>query len=125
MKTPTLGPCSCRPGIGRDNCPTCEGTGQRIDFAAIRAHKRPSAPALQGAHTILPNTGLLVLTALDCESLLAALAFVQAKHIASSNQEDLHARVLSLVTAIYESTEGLCKHGYELVHCGLHTKETA
>lgn len=30
-------PCSCRPGIERDNCPQCEGTGQRIDFAAIRA----------------------------------------------------------------------------------------
>jgi hypothetical protein len=30
-------PCACRPGIARDNCPQCEGTGQRIDFAAIRA----------------------------------------------------------------------------------------
>jgi hypothetical protein len=29
--------CSCRPGIERDNCPQCEGTGWRIDFAAIRA----------------------------------------------------------------------------------------
>ena len=29
-------PCSCRAGIQRDNCPQCEGTGQRIDFAAIR-----------------------------------------------------------------------------------------
>lgn len=37
MKTPTLGPCYCRRGIQRDNCPACEGTGQRIDFAAIRA----------------------------------------------------------------------------------------
>ena len=38
--SPTLGPCSCRRGIERDNCPQCEGTGQRIDFAAIRnAHK--------------------------------------------------------------------------------------
>lgn len=33
-------PCSCRPGIERDNCPRCEGTGQRIDFAAIRARAR-------------------------------------------------------------------------------------
>jgi len=33
-------PCACRPGIERDNCAQCEGTGQRIDFAAIRnAHK--------------------------------------------------------------------------------------
>jgi len=30
-------PCSCRCGIERDNCPMCEGTGQRIDFAKIRA----------------------------------------------------------------------------------------
>jgi hypothetical protein len=30
-------PCNCRRGIERDNCPACEGTGQRIDFAKIRA----------------------------------------------------------------------------------------
>ena len=29
--------CSCKRGIQRDNCPTCEGTGYIIDFAAIRA----------------------------------------------------------------------------------------
>jgi hypothetical protein len=29
--------CSCKPGQERDNCPSCEGTGQRIDFAKIRA----------------------------------------------------------------------------------------
>lgn len=29
--------CSGRPGVQRDNCPQCEGTGQRIDFAAIRS----------------------------------------------------------------------------------------
>ena len=29
-------PCTCRPGKERDNCPACEGTGMRIDFAAIR-----------------------------------------------------------------------------------------
>jgi hypothetical protein len=28
--------CFCRRGVQRDNCVTCEGTGQRIDFAAIR-----------------------------------------------------------------------------------------
>lgn len=32
-------PCSCKRGIERDNCPACEGTGQRIDFAAIRARR--------------------------------------------------------------------------------------
>lgn len=30
-------PCPCWPGVARDNCPDCEGTGWRIDFAAIRA----------------------------------------------------------------------------------------
>lgn len=29
--------CHCKPGIYRDNCPDCEGTGWRINFAAIRA----------------------------------------------------------------------------------------
>ena len=28
--------CTCRPGIARDNCAACEGTGRKIDFAAIR-----------------------------------------------------------------------------------------
>lgn len=26
----------CKPGIQRDNCPNCEGTGWVIDFHAIR-----------------------------------------------------------------------------------------
>ena len=29
--------CGCKRGQQRDNCPTCEGTGYVIDFAAIRA----------------------------------------------------------------------------------------
>lgn len=37
MYQPKTGqPCGCRPGVQRDNCSQCEGTGQRIDFAAIR-----------------------------------------------------------------------------------------
>ena len=28
--------CSCKPGVHRDNCPNCEGTGWEIDFQAIR-----------------------------------------------------------------------------------------
>lgn len=28
--------CHCKPGIERDNCQDCEGTGKKIDFAAIR-----------------------------------------------------------------------------------------
>lgn len=31
--------CSCRPGVQRDNCPQCEGTGWVIDFRAIRAKR--------------------------------------------------------------------------------------
>lgn len=43
MYQPKTGaPCGCKRGQQRDNCPQCEGTGQRIDFAAIRA--RGSAP---------------------------------------------------------------------------------
>lgn len=40
-------PCHCKPGQHRDNCPDCEGTGWRIDFARIRAataHLRTPAP---------------------------------------------------------------------------------
>lgn len=28
--------CGCKRGVQRDNCPTCEGTGQVINFQAIR-----------------------------------------------------------------------------------------
>lgn len=36
--------CSCKRGIQRDNCPTCEGTGWAIDFRAIRARAAASKP---------------------------------------------------------------------------------
>jgi hypothetical protein len=42
---PTTGQgCTCKPGVQRDNCPACEGTGLRVDFAAIRA-ARMTPPA--------------------------------------------------------------------------------
>ncbi len=45
MNTPRTGAkCGCKRGIQRDNCPTCEGTGGVIDFAAIRA--RRTVPAV-------------------------------------------------------------------------------
>ena len=45
--------CSCRPGVQRDNCPTCEGTGWRIDFAAIRARRMtPTTPTTQEAANV-------------------------------------------------------------------------
>jgi hypothetical protein len=64
----TGAPCGCKPGQQRDNCPSCEGTGQRIDFAAIRCRNagsvtryvvthagrdglRTLATAAQGRHT--------------------------------------------------------------------------
>lgn len=28
--------CGCKPGIERDNCPTCDGTGRALDFRAMR-----------------------------------------------------------------------------------------
>jgi len=34
--TPKTGQkCHCKKGIERDNCPSCEGSGQVIDFKAI------------------------------------------------------------------------------------------
>lgn len=33
--------CSCRPGVERDNCPVCEGTGWVVDFRAIRERTAP------------------------------------------------------------------------------------
>jgi len=48
MYQPTTGyPCGCKRGLQRDNCPNCEGTGQAIDFAAVRvavSAPRPPAP---------------------------------------------------------------------------------
>ena len=34
---PILGRCDCRSVFERDNCAACEGTGYRIDFAALHA----------------------------------------------------------------------------------------
>lgn len=42
--------CHCKPGRQRDNCPDCEGTGERIDFAAIRREAIPRT-----AHDCLPG----------------------------------------------------------------------
>ena len=36
--------CCCKRGVERDNCPACEGTGWRIDFAAIRARALNQTP---------------------------------------------------------------------------------
>ena len=45
-------PCSCKPGVMRDNCPSCEGTGMSVDFAAIRNRyiKSVEPPEVEGPH---------------------------------------------------------------------------
>lgn len=59
MRTETYQPktgaaCSCSPGQQRDNCPTCEGTGRVVDFAAIRAAAPKEATPRTAAH-VLPG----------------------------------------------------------------------
>jgi len=40
--------CHCKRGVERDNCSRCEGTGEVIDFAAIRARRRAENPCIRG-----------------------------------------------------------------------------
>jgi hypothetical protein len=48
MDTPKTGEkCGCKVGVQRDNCPRCEGTGEVIDFAAIRAKRKVSLDPLR------------------------------------------------------------------------------
>ncbi len=55
---PTLGPCHCRRGMERDNCPQCEGTGQRINFPLLRLRANVArASKEQGAAKWTPETG--------------------------------------------------------------------
>ena len=46
--------CHCKPGVHRDNCPDCEGTGKKIDFKKIRQASKDKAAGIQsfaeGAH---------------------------------------------------------------------------
>ena len=37
-------PCTCKPGLHRDNCPQCEGSGKEIDFAAMRENPPEPEP---------------------------------------------------------------------------------
>ena len=53
MNTPKTGArCSCKPGVQRDNCGACEGTGWIIDFAQIRA--RRTGGSVKPNHTPAP-----------------------------------------------------------------------
>jgi hypothetical protein len=55
--------CFCRKGIARDNCPSCEGTGWQIDFAAIRARRLVAGSVIMELLTVLLifATGFLLL----------------------------------------------------------------
>lgn len=48
--------CSCKRGVMRDNCPECEGTGERIDFRALRV--RHPAPGTVGEEDYPPEWGI-------------------------------------------------------------------
>ena len=45
-RMPTTGRCYCRPGVARDNCSNCEGTGIAIDWAEFHRRKREPRPVL-------------------------------------------------------------------------------
>ena len=36
--------CHCKPGLHRDNCPDCEGTGRRIDWKEYHRRKTDARP---------------------------------------------------------------------------------
>lgn len=84
MRSPKTGArCGCKPGAQRDNCPTCEGSGMVIDFAAIRAMP-PAHGAACGAvqsapdprdkpHDLSgPDTGWLTVRTIPADDPLAA-----------------------------------------------------
>jgi hypothetical protein len=53
--------CHCKAGQARDNCPDCEGTGWRIDFAAIRAKTTVHNPNCDGSGPCVINGEVRVL----------------------------------------------------------------
>jgi hypothetical protein len=59
----TLGPCHCKRGIQRDNCPSCEGTGQAIDFSQFHKPTRIDDPRFIGEPTRIDDPNPQELTA--------------------------------------------------------------
>ena len=56
--TPKTGArCGCKPGLQRDNCPNCEGTGYAIDFRAIHARRLQNEAMPRTCHDALPGDG--------------------------------------------------------------------
>ena len=57
QRIPTLGPCHCKRGQQRDNCPACEGTGQRINFPLLRLQTATRANLAKPGAKWTPGTG--------------------------------------------------------------------
>jgi len=100
--------CSCKPGVERDNCPHCEGTGMKIDFAAIRARRteksifarqRAFLKADDSDKTPCPNCGQWQRPhkgEYDCMNQCAKRGFAPRKKAHSTDESmmrDLHAAV--------------------------------
>lgn len=51
----TGSPCTCKRGQERDNCPSCEGTGWRIDFRMIRGRLTVTSPEVDGPVAVINN----------------------------------------------------------------------
>lgn len=65
--------CSCKRGVQRDNCPTCEGTGMVIDFRAIHAKRAESKPAMRCNRCHRPMSGTTAYDgACECGGLIEA-----------------------------------------------------
>ena len=54
---PTLGTCHCKRGMMRDNCPSCEGTGQRINFPLLKLRIAARAAMAKEGAKWTPETG--------------------------------------------------------------------
>lgn len=102
--------CTCRRGVERDNCPTCEGTGWVIDFRAIHT-ARAEKPVTCLDCTVLPPFSI-VLCPLHAAApeLLAALEKIVRRHaLAESKAEKVNALNWSATdarAAIAKATEG-------------------
>jgi len=57
QKLPILGRCRCRPGIWRDNCSQCEGTGKAIDWREYHRQKNENRSSLEAAERAWARKG--------------------------------------------------------------------
>lgn len=63
-------PCFCRPGVARDNCPSCEGTGMKIDFKKIHEKKSSKEAGAHQAWDVILNGKVIdtVFYDADCDA---------------------------------------------------------